>query len=159
MIRSFILAAALSAAAHAAAWGQTGCNDARKLRMDKMWEQATASFDAGAAKADETYRQEFRAANAVHAEALASAEAAYDGSLYWAIKSAEQLDHSSIADPIADAAARRARDRNAAHREWASSVSDTMSRWSASMEDAENRRSDFIGENVLLIEEQLSDCR
>ena len=62
-------------------------------------------------EADETYRKEFQAASAIYAEALASAEAAYDGSLYWALKSAEQLGHSAVADPVAAAAARRAHDR------------------------------------------------
>ncbi|MDE0410550.1 MAG: hypothetical protein OXN81_22115 [Alphaproteobacteria bacterium] len=159
MIRSFILAAALSAAVTATAWGQAGCEDIRKLRMEKVWKQANTAFDADAAEADEAYRQAFRTANAIHADALASAEAAYDGSLYWAFRSAEQLDHSAIADPVVDAAERRAHDRNAAHREWASSVSDTLSRWSASMEEAETRRSALVGENALRIEKQLSDCR
>ncbi|MYE03247.1 MAG: hypothetical protein F4Y03_18625 [Alphaproteobacteria bacterium] len=159
MTRSFILAAALLAAMTATAWGQAGCEDMRKLRMDKVWEQANAAFNADAAEADEAYKQEFRMANALHADALASAEAAYDGSLYWTFKSAEQLNHSSIAEPIADAAERRAHDRNAAHREWTSSLSDTLSRWSVSMEEAEIRRSALVGENAALIEKQLSDCR
>ena len=159
MTRSFILAAALSVAVHAAAWGQTGCEDMRQLRIDKIWEKANAAFDAGTTAADETYREEFEAAGAVYAEALASAEAAYDGFLYWAVKGAEPLDRSAVADPLADAAARRAHDRNAAHRAWASSVSDMMSRWSASMEEAETRRSVFIRTNVRLIEELLADCR
>jgi len=159
MIRCFTLAAILSAAASAAAWGQAGCDDMRKQRMDAMWEQAAAAFDAGVRRADETYREEFQTANDVYAEALARVDAAYEGTLYWAVRSAKQLDHSSTSDPIADAAVRRAYDRNAAHREWASSVSDTMSRWSASMEQAETRRSAFIEANVLLIEKQLSDCR
>ncbi len=159
MIRPLVLAAALSAAATMSAWAQAGCEDMRKIRMDEMWEQANAAFDAGATSADETYREEFQAANDAYAQALAGAEAAYEGSLYWAANSAEQLGHSSVADPIADAAARRAQDRNAAHREWASAVSDIMSVWNASMEETEARRAAFIGSNAVLIEEQFSDCQ
>ena len=159
MIRSFILAAVLSAAMSATAWGQTSCKDMWQLRMDTTWEQANAAFDAATTEADDTYREELQTASAVYAQALASAEAAYEGSLYWAAKSAEPINLSSIAEPMAAAAAKRTHDRNAAHREWASSVSNVMSRWSASMEKAETRRSVFIGTNVPLIEEQLSDCR
>ena len=158
MTRSFILAAVLSAMVTAAAWGQT-CDEIQQLRMDKLWEQANTAFDAGKAGADQTYREEFQAAHTAYEQALGDAEAAYDGSLYWAVRSAEELGHSAIAAPIADAVAKRAEDRNEAHREWASSVSDMMSRWSASMEKAEIVRSVFVGRNVVLIEEQFSDCR
>ena len=159
MIRSFILAALLSAAASASAWGQAGCDDIQELGMDKVQERANAVFDAGKTAADEAYREEFQAASAVYADDLASSEAAYDGSLYWAFRSAEQLNHSAVAEPVAAAAAKRAHDRNAAHREWAASVSDMVTRWSASMEDAEARRSAFLREKVPLIEEQFSHCR
>lgn len=159
MTRSFILAAVLLTAATATAWGQSTCDDMRQLRLDRMWEQANAAFDAGKTAADEIYREEFQTANTAYAQALASAEAAYNGSLYWAVKSAEELGHPAIAAPIADAGAQRAEDRNAAHREWTSSVSDAMSRWTASMEKAEIVRSVFVGENVLIIEEQFSECR
>ena len=159
MTRSLILATALSVAVSATASRQTSCDDMRQLRLDMTWEQANAAFNASTTKADEAYREEFRTANAAYAKALASVEAAYDGSLYWIFRNAEQLDHSAIADPIAAAAAKRAHDRNAAHREWASSVSEMMFRWSTSMEEAETRRSVFIGANVLLIEKELSDCR
>ena len=159
MTRSFILATALSVAASATAWGQTGCEDLRQLRLDKAWEQASAAFDASAAKADEAYREAFEAANASYAQALASVEAAYDGTLYWTFRSDRPADRSAIAEPIAAAAARRAHDRNAAHREWASSMSDMVFRWSASIEEAEARRAAFIRTNVLRIEEQFPDCR
>ena len=159
MTRLFILAAVLSTAVSATAWGQASCDDMQRLRVNMIQEQANAAFDASAAEADETYREEFQAANAAYAQALANVEAAYDGSLYWVFKSAEALNEFASVGPIADAAAKRTRDRNAAHREWASTVSDMMSRWSASIEDAEARRSAFVGANVVLIEKQLSDCR
>ena len=161
MTRSFILAAALSGAVSAAASGQTSCDEMRQLRMDMVWEEADAAFNASTRKAKEAHREEFQTATANYAQALASVEAGYDGSLYWVFRftNAEQLDHSATADPVTAAAAKRAHDRNAAHREWASTVSEIMSRWSASMEEAEIRRSAFIGENALLIENQLSDCQ
>ena len=157
MTRSLILATVLSAALSAAAWGQTICDDIRQLSMGPVWEEASAAFDAGKAKADEDYREEFQTAGVIYDQALARAEAAYDGALHWIFKNADPLDHSAIAYPIADAVAKRAHDRNAAHREWASSVSNMMLRWSASMEEAETDRSVFLGENVLLVEKQLSD--
>ena len=158
MTRSLVLATVLSTAVAAAAWGQT-CDDIQQTRMDMMWEQANAAFDAGKSTADETYKEEFQTANAIYTQALADAEAAYGGSLYWAVKSAEELGHSAIADPITDAIAKRAEDRNVAHREWVSSVSDMMSGWRDSMEKAEIDRSAFIRKNIRIIEEQISDCR
>ena len=158
-IRSFILAAVLSCAASAAAWGQAGCDDMQQLHIDKLWEKANAAFDAGKTEADDAYRQAFQAASAAYAEALASAEAAYDGSLYWVFASAEQLDHSAIAGPIAGAPAKRAHDANQAHRKWASSLSGVISRRSASMEEAETRGSVIIGADVPIVEEQHSDRR
>ena len=158
MTRTLILAAVLSAAAAATAWGQT-CDEVQQLRMDKLWEEANAAFHTGKAMADDAYKEEFQRANATYEQALTNAEVAYDGSLYWAVRSAEELGHSAIAAPIADAVAQRAQDRNAAHRDWASSVSDMMSRWSASMETVEIGRSVFVGTNILLIEEQFSDCQ
>lgn len=158
MIRALILAAVLWAAVAATAGGQT-CDKIQQLRMDEMWEQANAAFDAGRAMADDAYKEEFQTANAAYEQALADAEAAYDGSLYWAVRSAEQLGHSAIAAPIADAVAKRAQDRSEAHRQWASSVSDMVSRWNASMEKAEFGFSRFVGENVLLIEKRSSGCR
>ena len=159
MTRSFFLAAALSAAMSATAWGQTGCDDARQPRTNSMQEQANAAFDASAAAADAAYREAFQAANAAYAQALANVEAAYDGSLYWVFKSAEQLDHFAVAEPVADAAARRAHDRSEAHREWASSVSDMISEWSVAMEEAEARRSALVGANAALVAERLANCR
>ena len=159
MIRSFFLAAALSAAISAAGWGRTGCDDTRQLRVDKMREKANAAFDASAAAANAAYRETFQAAGATYAQALANVEAAYDGSLYWVFKSAEQLDQSAGAGAIADAAARRAHDRSEAHREWASSVSDMISEWSVAMEEAETRRSALVGANAVLVEERLANCR
>ena len=158
MIRSLILATVLSAAVAATAWGQTTCDEIRQHLMDMVWDRANAGFDASKTKADEAYRQDFQTASATYAQALASAEAAHDG-LYWALKNAEQRDRSPVSAQIADAVAERAQDRNAAHREWASSVSDIMSRWNDSMEKAEFNRSAFVGEKIPLLEKQLSDCR
>lgn len=158
MTRLFVLATVLSAAVAATAWGQT-CNDIQQSRMDTMWEQANAMFDAGKANADHAYKEGFGTVNAIYARALADAEAAYGGSLYWAVKSAEELGLSAIVDPIADAVARRAEDRNEAHREWVSSVSDMMSGWMDSMEKAEIDRSAFLRKRIRIIEEQISDCR
>lgn len=159
MTRLFILAAALSAAVSSAAWGQTGCDDTQKLRIDEARGQANAAFEASATEADNAYRKEFQTANATYAEALANVEAAYEGSLYWVFRNERQPDRSTIAGPVAAAVAKRAHDRNAAHREWASSVSDMMFRWADSMEEAETRRSISIGAKARLIEKQLSDCR
>ena len=158
MTRPLILAAILLAATTVTAWGQSNCEEVYQLRTDRLWWQANAAFEAGKQAADETYREELRTANSSYDWALARAEAAYDG-LYWALKDAEYRDGSAVGALIADALAERALRRNAAHREWASSMSDMMSRWSDSMENAEIGRSDFMRENVLLIERQFLECR
>ena len=157
MTRTLVLATVLLAAVTATASAQT-CNELRQLRMDKLWEQANAAFDAGKAAADETYEEELQSANTIYADALARAEAAYDGSLYWAVNGTEERGHSAIAAPITSAVTRRAEVRNTAHREWASSVSDITSRWIASMEQAEINRSASVGKEIQLIEQQTADC-
>ena len=138
--------------------GQTTCDDIWQNRIDMVWGQADAAFHAGKTAADEVYRQEFQAANATYEQALARADAAFDG-LYWALMDARYRDQSPVAAPIADAVTERAHDRNMAHRAWVSSVSDMITRWSESIEKAELVRSVFVGEKVLLVEQQLSDCR
>ena len=158
MTRPLILAAVLLAATTATTWGQSDCDEVRQLRTDTLWWQANAAFEAGKRAADETYREEFRTANSSYDRALARAEAAYDG-LYWALRDAEHRDGSAVGALIADALAERAERRNAAYRKRASSMSDMMSRWSDSMENAEIGRSVFMQENVLLIERQFSECR
>ena len=158
MARPLILAAILLAATTATAWGQSNCEEMRQDRMDTLWWQANAAFEAGRQAADETYREEFQTANSRYDRDLARAEATYDG-LYWALKDAEHRDGSAVGALIADALAERAQRRNAAHRKWATSMSDAMSRWSDSMEHSEIGRSVLMRENLLLIEGQFSECR